>query len=85
MQRKLVSALLMACLVLSSVPALFYLSSVDDQQTVMYEAPPLDFAALIEVYGEQIPIVAKFENGLTSSMIDIIIGMGIEFSFGSPT
>ncbi|MCK5266500.1 MAG: hypothetical protein KAR03_12895, partial [Candidatus Thorarchaeota archaeon] len=85
MQRKLVSALLLSCLVLSSVPALFYLSSVDDQQPVIHEATPLDFNALTELYGEQIPVVAKFENGLTSSMIDIILGMGIEFSFGNPT
>ncbi|MHA1863134.1 MAG: S8 family serine peptidase, partial [Candidatus Thorarchaeota archaeon] len=85
MQRKLVSALLLTCLVLSSVPVLFYLSSVDDQQTVIPETTPLNFGALTELYGEQIPVVAKFENGLTSSMIDIILGMGIEFSLGNPT
>ncbi|MCK4566756.1 MAG: S8 family serine peptidase, partial [Candidatus Thorarchaeota archaeon] len=85
MQRKLVSVLLMACLVLSSIPALFYLSSVDDQQTVMHEATPLDFSALTEVYGEQIPVVVKFENGLTTSLLDTINSLDLEFSLGSPS
>ena len=43
-----------------------------------------DFNALSEVFGEIIPVVVKFENGLTNDVLEFIDSMGLEFSLGSP-
>ncbi|MGY5857803.1 MAG: S8 family serine peptidase [Candidatus Thorarchaeota archaeon] len=84
MQRKLVSALLVTCLVLSSVP-IFLMGFANNVEPATNEVKAPDFHALSEVFGEIIPVVVKFENGLTNGVLDFIYSMGLEFSLGSPT
>ncbi|MHA1851544.1 MAG: S8 family serine peptidase [Candidatus Thorarchaeota archaeon] len=85
MQRKLVSALLVTCLVLSSVSIFIHLVSVDNSEPATLDVLSLDFHVLSEVFGEIIPVVVKFENGLTNDVLNFIDSMGLEFSLGSPT
>lgn len=83
MQRKLVSALLATCLVLSSVPILLHLSPLDEAQILTQESTSLDFDALTEKFGERIPVVVKFENGMTADLNLKLLEMNIEFTLGS--
>ncbi|TFH08493.1 MAG: hypothetical protein E4H14_06365 [Candidatus Thorarchaeota archaeon] len=83
MQRKLVSALLLICLVLTSVPIFFHLSSLDDSQTTTHQNTSLNFSMLSEKFGERIPVVVKFADGLTADMSRMLSEMNIEFSLGS--
>ncbi len=83
MQRKTISTLLTLCLVLSSVPTFYYFISNNEPLIAENKPTPLDFAALAEVFGDQIPIVAKFDNGLSSDLINIISELDIEFSLGN--
>lgn len=83
MQWKLVSAILLTCLVLSSIPVFFYLSSSDDSK-IKPQNTTLDFEALTEKFGQCIPVVAKFENGLTREISNTLSEMNIKFSLGNP-
>ncbi|MHA2350699.1 MAG: hypothetical protein ACXADL_13840 [Candidatus Thorarchaeota archaeon] len=44
---------------------------------------PLDFHTLAGKYGEQIPVVAKFTDALTSFDADLLKSFGVSFSLGS--
>jgi len=82
-QRKLVCALLLICLVLTNVSAFFHLSLLDDSQTLTHEHPSIDFNALTDEFGERIPVVVKFENGMTVDLNRKLVQMNIEFTLGS--
>jgi len=82
-QRKLVCALLLTCLVLTNVSAFFHLSLLDDSQTLNHERPSLDFGALTEKFGDRIPVVAKFESEMTADLNRKLLQMNIEFTLGS--
>jgi len=78
-----VSTLLTLCLILSSVPVLLYVMPIDEVQPTKIEPVTLDFNRLTELYGEQIPVVVRFNQGLSSGLQDIISSMQLEFSLGS--
>lgn len=85
LNRKIISALLVISLTMTSIP-LFSLkilnidNPIDDSLLVS-----LDFNSLSEVYGKQIPVVVRFKDGLTPSLLSIINGINLKFSLGSPT
>lgn len=84
LQGKSIGTLLILCLVLSSVPALYNLvSESEPQYTESRPSTMLDFAALAVIYGDQIPIVAKFDNGLSKNLINLISELNLEFTLGS--
>ncbi len=85
MQRKLVSALLLTCLVISSIPLFLHIlpESNAESQDVEIQAP--DFHALSDIFGEIIPVVVRFDSGLTNSILDMIDSIGLKFSLGTPT
>ncbi|TFG30869.1 hypothetical protein EU528_07595, partial [Candidatus Thorarchaeota archaeon] len=85
MQRKLVSALIVSCLVLSSVPAFFHLISLDDQQKKTHVSGNIDFDVLTGVFGERIPVVVRFDSDFAPDMSRILSDLNIEFSLGSQT
>lgn len=47
------------------------------------EEATLDFNSLSEIYGEQIPVVVRFDHGLTAGLQDIISSIQLEYSLGS--
>ncbi|MHA2178628.1 MAG: hypothetical protein ACXAAK_09800, partial [Candidatus Thorarchaeota archaeon] len=61
MQRKTTSALIVSILILSSIPAIFFILPMDDVQQTRDRSIPLDFNALAEVYGDQIPVVVRMD------------------------
>ncbi|MHA1964827.1 MAG: S8 family serine peptidase [Candidatus Thorarchaeota archaeon] len=83
MQRKVKSTLLTLCLILSSVPVLLYVFPVAEVQQSQVEMTSLDFNSLSEVFGEQIPVVVRFDQGLSSGLQKIISSLQLEFSLGS--
>jgi subtilisin family serine protease len=83
LQRKAISTLLTLCLILSGVPVLLYVIPVDEVQSTKIEPVTMDFNALTEVYGEQIPVVARFDKGFTPGLQDIITSLQLEFTLGS--
>lgn len=85
MQRKLVSALLVTCLVFSSVPIFIHLAAIENSESTSIDVSFPDFQSLSEVFGEIIPVVVKFENGITNSLLDTINLLDLKFSLGSHT
>ncbi|MHA1950856.1 MAG: S8 family serine peptidase [Candidatus Thorarchaeota archaeon] len=83
MQRKTTSALIVSILILSSIPAIFFILPMDDVQQTRDRSIPLDFNALAEVYGDQIPVVVRMDQGVSASTMDIILSLDLEFSLGS--
>ncbi|TET09947.1 MAG: hypothetical protein E3J86_06935, partial [Candidatus Thorarchaeota archaeon] len=83
MQRKVISTLLVLCLILSSIPALFYIFPVDEVQQSQVQSIPLDFNALSEIYGDQIPVVVRLDHGVSPRVLGIILSLGLKFSLGS--
>jgi hypothetical protein len=84
LQKKSISTLFALCLILSSVPALYnFVSEGEPQYTESRPTTILDFAALAVIYGDQIPIVAKFDNGLSKDLINLISELNLEFTLGS--
>ena len=83
MQRKVTSTLLMLCLILSSIPVILYTNPTEEVRSRQIEPMAFDFDSLSEVYGDMIPIVAQFDNGLSEELIDIISSLNLEFSLGS--
>jgi subtilisin family serine protease len=47
------------------------------------EPMTLDFDSLSEIYGDKIPVVIRFNQGLSPGLQDIISSMQLEFSLGS--
>jgi subtilisin family serine protease len=56
---------------------------MDDVQQTRDRSIPLDFNALAEVYGDQIPVVVRMDQGVSASTMDIILSLDLEFSLGS--
>ncbi|MHA3963623.1 MAG: S8 family serine peptidase [Candidatus Thorarchaeota archaeon SMTZ1-45] len=83
MQRKVISTLIVLCILLSSVPVLLYLVPNDEVQISTVETVGIDFEVLAEVYGEQIPVVARFDQGMPTTLRKIISSLHIEFCLGS--
>jgi hypothetical protein len=85
LQQKFVSFLIVACLIFSSVPILTNIVSVNNQNlftTNVVDSP--DFHSLTEYFGDVIPVVVKFEKGLTNDVFDFVSSLGLEFSLGTP-
>ncbi|MFW9805369.1 MAG: S8 family serine peptidase, partial [Candidatus Thorarchaeota archaeon] len=82
MQRKLASTLLILCLILSTLPFLFGESEGGVIQQSSSEPMTLDFNALSEIYGEQIPVVIRIEDRLSKRIEGLITSLNLEFSFG---
>ncbi|MFW9768716.1 MAG: hypothetical protein ACFFEM_07815, partial [Candidatus Thorarchaeota archaeon] len=83
MQRKAISTLIALSLVLSSIPALLYMMPSANEQLRQNQAMPPDFAALSQIYGEQIPVVVRLDQGVTPAIQDTILSLDLRFSFGS--
>ncbi len=83
LQRKAIGTLLTLCLVLSSVPVILYVMPMDEVQATKIEPMRIDFNTLAEVYGEQIPVVVRFDQGFTPRLQNIISSLNLEFSLGS--
>ena len=83
MQRKLVSALLLTSLMLSSVPVFFYFSAIDNSPTITYERPSINLEVLAEKFGDLIPVVVKFKDGMTADLNRKISEMNIKFTLGN--
>ena len=83
MQRKAIGTLLALSLVLSSIPALFYILPMERELQAQAQSISLDFDALAEIYGEQIPVVVRFDQRLTSGLLEVISTLDLEFSLGS--
>ncbi|MFW9768006.1 MAG: S8 family serine peptidase [Candidatus Thorarchaeota archaeon] len=83
MQRKAVSTLIALSLVLSSIPTLLYMIPSPDEQLRQNQTMPPDFAALSQIYGEQIPVVVCLDQGVTPAIEDTILSLDLRFSFGS--
>ena len=82
MQRKLASTLLILCLIVSAIPFLFDDSSEGVTLQPTSEPMALDFNALAEIYGEQIPVVIRFEDDLSKGIENLITSLNLEFSLG---
>jgi hypothetical protein len=52
-------------------------------QQTQVELTTLDFNSLSEVYGDEIPVVVRFDQGLSAELENIISSMQLEFSLGS--
>ncbi|MFX1560633.1 MAG: S8 family serine peptidase [Promethearchaeota archaeon] len=85
MQRKLISTLLMLCLILSSVPILLSVLPEEKVQRSLIEPKTLNYDSLSEIYGERIPVVVRFEQDLSSGLLNIISSLQLQFSLGSPS
>ncbi|MFW9787219.1 MAG: S8 family serine peptidase [Candidatus Thorarchaeota archaeon] len=85
MQRKKISTLFILCLVLSSVPVFLNVLHTDEDQSSTTESfsITLDYSSLAELYGEVIPVVVEFKQGLTNQIKNIINSLDLEFSLGS--
>ncbi|MFW9981449.1 MAG: S8 family serine peptidase [Candidatus Thorarchaeota archaeon] len=83
MQRKAICTLLVLCLVLSSAPAANFVIQAAEQQSVEHSTTVLNFKALTEVYGDKIPVVVKFSDGLSRGLMSILSELGLRFSLGS--
>ena len=83
MQRKATSTLLMLCLILSSIPIVLYIVPTQEVQPLQIEPTVVDFDSLSEVYGERIPVVAQFDDGISGELLDIISSLNLDFSLGS--
>lgn len=56
---------------------------MDDVQHTQVRSITLDFNALAEVYGDQIPVVVRMDQGVSASTMDILLSLDLEFSLGS--
>jgi len=56
---------------------------VNDTEPATTNVSSPDFHALSEIFGEIIPVVVKFENGLTDTVLEFVDSLGLEFSLGS--
>ncbi len=83
MQRKALSTLLVFLLIVTSIPVLQYISTPDEVRSTQSEPVALDFNALTELYGLQIPVVVRFVHGLTIEIQNILSSLQLEFSLGS--
>lgn len=77
------SSFLVLCLILSSIPVLSYIFPVDEVQQSEVQSIPLDLNALSEIYGDQIPVVVRLDNGVSPRVLDIILSLDLKFSLGS--
>ena len=59
--------------------------SDNDTEPQEVEVQTPDFQSLSEIFGEVIPVVVRFENGLTNIILEMIESLGLEFSLRSPT
>lgn len=85
MQRKVISALLSVCLILSSIPVLVNILPIEEVQQSQIKPVTLNYNSLSELYGEKIPVVVQFEQDLTPGLLNIISSLQLEFSLGSPS
>ncbi|MBY8998014.1 MAG: hypothetical protein KGD60_09790, partial [Candidatus Thorarchaeota archaeon] len=83
MQKKAIGTLLTLCLILSSIPVILYVFPADEVQQSQVDLMTLDFDSLSEVYGDQIPVVVRFDHGLSNELQGMIAYLGLEFSLGS--
>ena len=83
LQRKVISTLLVVCLVLSSIPVLFFTSPANEDFQTKMNPTRLDFKELSELYGEQIPVVVRFNNGFSAEVRNVISHLGLKFSLGT--
>jgi hypothetical protein len=74
---------LILCIILSSVPVFLYALPADEILQTQNKPITLDFNALTEIYGKQIPVVVHFSQDLSAGLFDIISSLHLEFSLGS--
>ncbi|MFW9870027.1 MAG: S8 family serine peptidase [Candidatus Thorarchaeota archaeon] len=85
MQKKAISTLLVLCLIVSSAPVVYFGFQANEQESIGKSKIAIDFNALAEVYGDDIPVVAKFDNGISGNLLSVISNLGLRFSLGSLT
>ncbi len=56
---------------------------IDEVQSTEAEPITIDFNSLSEFYGDQIPVVVRFGQGLSAGLQDVISSLRLEFSLGS--
>ncbi|MFW9961765.1 MAG: hypothetical protein ACFFDV_12155, partial [Candidatus Thorarchaeota archaeon] len=83
MLKKAIGTLLILGLLLSSIPVLVVLLGTDNEQVSEFDKKSLNLELLTQAFGEHIPVVVRFENGLTPAVLDLIQTLGLEFSLGS--
>ncbi|MFW9959086.1 MAG: hypothetical protein ACFFCT_13530, partial [Candidatus Odinarchaeota archaeon] len=83
MRKKAIGTLLILVILLSSIPVLIVLSGTDNEQVSEFDRKSLNLELLTQAFGEHIPVVVRFENGLTPAVLDLIQTLGLEFSLGS--
>jgi len=75
----------MTCLVVSSIPLYLHVISENNTESQEVEKQIPNFHALSEIFGDVVPVVVKFEKGLTNSILEMIDSLGLEFSLGNPS
>lgn len=83
LQRKIKSTLLVLCIILSCVPVFLFATHANEVMSDSDNPISIDFKALAEVYGEQIPVVARFDQGMTKAICTMLSSLQLEFSLGS--
>ena len=83
MRRKAIGMILILGLMLSSAPVLISLSSIENDRDSEFEGITINLEALSQDFGEHIPVVVRFENGLTQAVRNLIQILGLQFSLGS--
>jgi hypothetical protein len=73
------------CLILSGVLVLFNILPIEEVQQSQIKPMTLNYNSLSELYGEQIPVVVRFEQDLTASLLKIISSLQLKFSLGTPS
>ena len=83
MQRKKISTLLVLSLLVSSIPVLYFISTVNDNVQSEKTPSKLNVSNLADRFGERIPVVVHFEDELSSNSLGIIDDLNLKFSLGS--